>query len=436
MIRAAAVAGFVLAAILMRVALAHASNAYDVDRAQPLTVVTYWQTSGLWMCGAMSAGIAVAALGYFRCIHTPKRPFALCALACIAALCVPAIFSSDVYAYAAYGQMLAHGIDPYAHARLTLHDPLLDAAQWQWGNPLPLCVYGPLFLAIARIAVLVAPFSAAAPLWVLRIAACAALVVCGALALRAYWWLPQRERMRAACIIILNPAAIWACAEGHNDVFAIACVLGGLALVRRSPFWGALLAGVSGALKAPAAAAGLVTWRASRVGSIAGMALAAIGSIPLLYAATHDLAPHGRFAPHFSPAFFFSQFLPLPAALAVTAFCALALFVAGRGRAAYAVPALLMLVPNPYPWYGVWLLPVAAALRSRTEQYALIALSLLLMLRYFGETTSLLWPTSEAAIVLATFGIPAAILLGSGLLRQHRREIRTAVPDLAPRRLP
>jgi hypothetical protein len=331
--------------------------------------------------------------------------------------------------------MLAHGIDPYSHARLTLHDPLLDAAQWQWGNPLPLCVYGPLFLGIARIAVIAAPFSAAAPIWLLRIAACAALLACGALALRAYTWLPQRERLRAACIIALNPAAIWACAEGHNDVFAIACVLAGMALVRRAPFWGALLAGLAGAIKAPAAAAALVTTRASRLGSLTGLAVTAIVSMPLLYAATHDLAPHGHFAPNFSPAFFFSLFLPLPAALGITALCAIALIAFGRARAAYLVLALLMLVPNPYPWYGIWLLPVAAALRSRGEQAALLAASLLLLLRYFGESSSLLWPVSEAAIVLATFGIPAAILAGSGLLRRYRPEIRTAVPDLAQSRL-
>ncbi|HET7815536.1 MAG TPA: glycosyltransferase 87 family protein [Candidatus Baltobacteraceae bacterium] len=445
MIRIAAIAGFLLAAILMRLVLMHVSNAYGVDRAQPLTVVTYWQTDGLWMCGALLTGIAAALCGYVQCLRTFSRAARYCALACIAALCVPAVFSSDVYAYAAYGQMLAHGMDPYSHARVTVHDPLLDAAQWQWGNPLPVCVYGPLFLVLARFAVLFAPLGAAAPLWVLRIAACAALAACVPLAQRAYAWLPERERLRAACIIALNPAAIWACAEGHNDVFAIACVLGGMAVMRRMPFWGGVLAGISGAIKGPAAAAALVAWRAAQgraariraaAGSAVGIAVTLAASVPLLVAATHDLAPHGKFAPHFSPLFLFSLIAPMPVAVAVAAICAVGVLAAGRGRAAYIVIALLMLVPNPYPWYGIWLLPVAAAVRSRYEQYALIAASVLLMLRYFGEASSLLWPVSEAAIVIATFGTPLAIFAGSGLSRSRRRESHTAAPDLAPDRLP
>ncbi|MFN2450476.1 MAG: hypothetical protein ABR508_11925, partial [Candidatus Baltobacteraceae bacterium] len=153
-------AGFAIAAAGEALLLAHAPAAYAVDRAQPLAVVTYWQQYGAWMCAVLLAGMAVSACGYvwwLRCLrgaNAQRNIIIACLAACALALAVPAVFSSDVYAYAGYGAMLAHGMNPYAHARIALRDPLLDAVQWQWGNPPPVCVYGPGFLLIARAAVL------------------------------------------------------------------------------------------------------------------------------------------------------------------------------------------------------------------------------------------------------------------------------------------
>ena len=46
------------------------------------------------------------------------------------------------YAYAAYGELLRDGANPYAHQLLPQGIPIFDAAIVQWGNPPPVCVYG------------------------------------------------------------------------------------------------------------------------------------------------------------------------------------------------------------------------------------------------------------------------------------------------------
>ncbi len=422
--RALLPAGFALGALWCALALLHAPAAVAVDRAQPLTVVTYWQQFGTTMCGGLFVALLLSSAGYLALLRKlPLSASAWCAFACAAGLLFPVVFSSDVYAYAGYGAMIAHGIDPYAHARIAVRDPLLDAMQWQWGNPPPMCVYGPLFLLLARIAAALASWGTAAPLWFLRICSCAALVACVPLANAALWWLPSRERVRAGTVLALNPATVWACVEGHNDVFAIALIFAGLALMRRHALPGAALLALSSAVKAPALlAAGVLPFafwfdRDRRMKALAGAVLGSAAALalcfPLIAGLLHNVAPGGRYAPHFSPQFLFANLMPVPAALALTLICALAIARAGRGRAAYTFFALWMCIPNPYPWYGIWLLTVAALCCSRREQVALVAACLLGTLRYFGEATGALQPALESAIALVAFGIPAALLFSA-----------------------
>ena len=461
--------GFALGAAACRIALRFAPADFNVDLTQPLVVVTYWQSFGaeMWLC--LFGAVAIGAVGYFLFLRMLASSSSaalrdawyitlVSVIACACALAFPVVFSSDVYAYAGYGAMSLHGIDPYAHARVTLRDPLLDAMLWQWGNPPPMCVYGPAFVWISKIAVAVLQQAGpAAPLWALRILSCIALVVCAPLAYTAFAPFGCARSSLAAAGIALNPIAIWSCAEGHNDAIVVAIVLGGFALVARSrTFAGAATVALASLIKAPALAAAtafaLFAWHDARVrwtvfgGTAAGVVFAAAIAAPLEYGVGVHLAPGGHYAPQFSVQSALALILPLEAAATVTfALCGVAAVLGGiqlyRGNADGAIAiafAAWLALPNPYPWYAIWFLPVAflAASDAPEEMWAIVAASLLVVLRYYAEATTDLGTPLSVVIVAAQFGVPIALLMAARTYRAHRvrREIRTTGPDFATTR--
>ncbi len=454
--------GFAVGAALCSLLLRRAPGDVAVDLAQPLVVVTYWQQFGAQMWLAFALAIAIASIGYIATLRTVggdgldtsatlrylrvTRPLitiaGACALACGAALLFPVVFSSDVYAYAGYGDMALHGISPYAHARIAVRDPLLDAMLWQWGNPPPMCVYGPAFVWLAQgIVALLLPLGAAAPLWAFRILACVALVACAPLAYAAFSRFPHSTRLAAAAGIALNPIAIWSAAEGHNDTLALAIVLAGFALAARSRvFTGALVIALSALVKAPGAVAAIAfaiaSWRdrtrfaQAAWGAALGIGIVAALAIPLEYGVRAHLAPHGQYFPQFS-----LQYASIPLTAVVVALLLVgARYSMTAGQSVvFAVMALWIAIPNPYPWYAVWLLPLAFLAWRSCAAWALIAASLLIGLRYYGDATTDLSRPLTLAIVALQFGVPLLLLIAHMVsVRRARREIRTTVPDFAP----
>ncbi len=77
--------------------------------------------------------------------------------------------------------------------------------------------------------------------------------------------------------------------------------------------------------------------------------------------------------------------------------------------------AAWVLVPNPYPWYGIWLV-AAAALEPRSRAAgAAILLSLVALLRYIPDAVATPAPALSAALgVLAA--LPLLLLLRAALL--------------------
>lgn len=448
--------GFAAGALLCGALLQRAPHEVATDLAQPLVVVTYWQQFGGAMWASLILAVAIATVGYIAVLRSPcalRATIVTSALACAAALAFPVVFSSDVYAYAGYGAMALHGIDPYSHARIVLRDPLLDAVQWQWGNPPPMCVYGPAFVWIAReIVAIFLPLGTAAPLWALRIAACAALVACAPLAYAAFANRTSAQRLRAACGIALNPIAIWACAEGHNDVFMLCIVLAGFVLLRRNrAFAAALVIALSALVKAPGllAAGGfaIASWhnrsRFGRVlsGTLAGIAIVAALALPLEYGVQAHLTPSGHYSPQFSAQALLALAVPVQFAAAITLLaCAVAAIagvrrlLAGRldGALVLALAAWLAL-PNVYPWYAVWILPLAFVSWNSRAAWAIVAASLLVVLRYYGDATTDLSHGATIAIVLLQFGLPLALVTVPRTSRARRDlpEIRKSAPDFA-----
>jgi hypothetical protein len=418
-------AALLAAGLVSRALLVRAPARLAADFAQPLVVVTDWNAFGAALLGVLAVALVGAGVVYWSIVRNPGDLsiggiIAVAAAALAAAWCMPLLFSSDVYAYAAYGELARLGANPYAHVPLTRGNAIFDAAIWQWGNPLPVCVYGPAFVALARaIVTLAAPLGTLASLQAMRALASAALPAC---ALLAYYAYPgdRVQRARAAATIALNPVAIWCVVEGHNDALALAVALGGFVLARRG--WlgvGAATVALSAAVKSPAAAGAValaITNVRARAGAIAGLAIAAVLSWPLLSGVAEHLMPNGHYAPYAS-----LQALvgPIVAPAVAIALAANAIARLHRGNIDGWIWLALggwALLPNPYPWYGLWLLAIAAlAPQSRAGGVA-VALTFTSLLRYAPDAIGA--PNPLAAIAL---GIGASSPFLALVMRPRRR---------------
>ena len=430
-------AAFLVLAVVMRALVVRAPASVAVDLVQPIPVATGWHAFGALLLAALLAACAVAALAYFRLVGrhgappdaTPATVAALTALAVLCAWCAPLVFSSDAYAYAAYGELARLGANPYAHLPLPGGNALFDAAVVQWGNPIPACVYGPPFVWLARAVVTAfAPWGTVVQLDALRALAAAALPLAALLAYAAYPG-DRGDRVAAAATIGLNPAAIWSAAEGHNDALVVAIALGGYAIARRGGYAaGAAVAALAGAFKLPgilAAVPAAASNRRSAAGFAVGTIAAVAVSVPLFAGVAAGIAPHARYAPQAS---FQAIVEPLAALLvpraavvvtwAIAALAALVPLVAGvrrlrRGRLegwTYCALAGWLLVPNPYPWYGIWLLAVAAAAPGTRAAAVALGLSLTSLVRYVPDAVGTPGPAAAVALgIVAT--LPFALLL-------------------------
>jgi len=391
-----------------------------------ITVVTNWGAAGVPLVAGVLLAIFAAGFPYWRAVQR-AQPVSLrfagvaAAAALAAAWFSPALFSSDVYAYAAYGEMARIGLDPYALAAVNNSDALVRAAQVQWVTAFPICLYGPAFVALARFLVTAfAPLGPLAQLDAFRVTACAALLLCIPLAYEAFTG-DRGSRLRAAATIGLNPAAIWCAAEGHNDAIALAAVLAGFVLVRRRfvSAGGAIVA-LSSLIKPPGIAAAFVLAfadRRARVGALGGIVGAIALSWPLIRAVTTQLAPHGSYAPQASLQ---AVFAPLGPVVAIGVAGVVALLFVRRGILQlirrldegwiYLGLAAWVLVPNPYPWYGLWLVALAALAPSTAAGRGAILLSLTSVLRYIPDAIGTPHPPLSVLLGLAAV-LPLAVRL-------------------------
>jgi hypothetical protein len=427
-----------LGALAARLVLRGAPSAVAPDVAQPLAVVTGWHDFGTLLFGLLAGSLGLAAIGLAVALaRLARRPdpggaltVASVAAAGLAACFLwPVVFSSDTYAYAAYGDLALGGLDPYRAVPVGFHDGYVDAARWQWSGSFPLCVYGPAFVWIASLGVAATRgLGVNATLLGFRLlASLAFLASIGALhaALEAQ---PARRRFAATCAYGLNPVALWSVAEGHNDALALLCVLGGAALVRRvRPVAGAVALGLSALLKAPGPLLGaallldaglsprLRVRLAFALAAATGLALCV--ALPRQWPALTAVGTHGHYAPSGS-----LQTLvgPLPA-LAV----ALATALAGAKRLARGEPdgyawlglGAWLAIPTAYPWYVLWVLPAVAAAPTSRPGAALWAVTILAVLRYLPDAAGnmaydprILALAALAPLVILVAPFPARLL--------------------------
>ncbi|MBV8198167.1 MAG: hypothetical protein JO263_08525 [Candidatus Eremiobacteraeota bacterium] len=416
---AALAAGAIVARALMR----NVPARLHADFTQPLVVATNWGRFGAITLTALVVALGIAAAPYVWSLRSQRAP-SLAALtlgataALAAAWLMPVLFSSDVYAYAAYGALANLGIDPYVRAPAVPHDTLLSAAAWQWGGALPVCVYGPAFVGLARS--IVAAFSSLgslATLDALRAVASLSLLACAPLAYAAFGG-DERAKRLAAMTLVANPVTLWCAAEGHNDALALAVALTGVGLVRSGWFGlGAIVAAFSALFKLPGILCTIgvaAIQRRARIGSALGIILVAALCVPLFVGIASALAPNGHYLPQASLqgaiAPIAGSAAAIAAAVAISATIALWGIRELRNGSSEGWIRLglagWILIPNPYPWYSIWLLALAAIAPQSRPGYVAILFSFASLLRYVPDAVG---PLSGAPAVAA--GVTASLPL-------------------------
>jgi hypothetical protein len=417
---------FAAGALAARATLSTA-GAFPVDLAQPIPVATNWGGTGLLAWIVLALTLILAGGVYLQVLRAPKAPtlaatLASAALAMAAGFVWLPLFSSDVYAYAAYGEMARLGLDPYVHHAL-LRDPIVADARWQWSGTLPICVYGAAFVAIARAAVSVAHgLGVTAILETLRLVAVLSLLAAAPLAAA----IPddaERGR-RAAFFIVCNPLVLWAAIEGHNDTLMLAAVLGGITLMRRFPAAGAATVALGATIKFPAlvAAFGAVAHRIAErrnafsalAGALAGAAIVAASSGPLLHGVRTTLAPHAVYHPMASV----QALGPVVSILAgIAVLWRVRTFGSTIDRWCTVALALWIAIPNPYPWYALWIVPLAAFARDARVTGATLLVAAAALLRYLPDAVGLPGTATGISLGLLALAAYVPLFLGKGLTR-------------------
>ena len=258
-------------------------------------------TAVLWVALFLgAAGVAAGLVAVRRGWRPPARWLVAGALVAVIVLAVvPAVGSTDMLDYAAYGRIAVLHHSPYlmTPGRLrAAHDPVGLLAPYLWQN-IP-TVYGPLATATEWAASELGGRSAAVTIFWLKVWNGVAFVV---VVLALDWLTRARPAMRARAHLLwsVNPLMLWAVmAGGHVDGLAVGiavlalAVLGRTVVLAREPgriglvraLGSGLLLGAATAVKAPFVLFGAgLAWVARR--SPRTLAAAAAGGAAMLAAA-------------------------------------------------------------------------------------------------------------------------------------------------------
>ena len=181
-------------------------------------------------------------------------------------LCGPALFSRDIFSYAAQGREIAVGINPYHHGPAVLGGgPWLRFVSPTWSSARS--PYGPFFLGIDGLIARHAGGHALIAAALLRLVSCAGVVVLAAALYRlarSYGTDPGT----ALWLGVLNPLMLLhVVSGGHNEGLMLGLMVAGLVCARERRFAAGLaLCLLAAAVKVPAALAALYVagdWLAS-----------------------------------------------------------------------------------------------------------------------------------------------------------------------------
>ena len=416
---------------------------FHIDMLQPIPVATNWGAFGFGVWLVLMLTLTAATAVYVALLAALARDtlkFGVSSIVFVSAIAIGVLwtfeplFSSDPYAYAAYGEMARLGINPYAAPVSHSNDAVVTAAIWQWSGTLPVCVYGELFVRIAQAVVsLLHGFSVRVQIDGLRILSSLALPVSAVLlgAIRSN----ERKRRYTVALLAWNPVLLWCAAEGHNDAVMLAVALGGIVVARRRLLLGMLVAAMAAAIKIPAAVvpAAIAYARARRDDNWVYAITYTIFVAAVIYAISHrwfdavtsHVAAHGHYAPYASLQGLTTSLFGIPVGIVVAIVVAAAclFWAVRRGSTAslgIAVALTLwLLIPNPYAWYAFWIAPIFAWLPDSRAHYAAAGLTLSAMLRYVPDAAGP--PSAPGNIALSLAAI--ALFAVSWALAASRKNV-------------
>jgi hypothetical protein len=374
-------------------------------------------------------------------------------LAHVILLLGPPLLSQDVFGYLAFARMGAlHGLDPYT--RLPSEAPT-DAVFGFIGWPFQHSPYGPLFTLASYAA---APLGAAGGLWAFKAVAVLSSLAGVALISQAAAMLGHSRRF-AAVFVGANPVLLLMAVGGaHNDTLILLAL--GVALVLSAaarPAMRAAAVAVAGGVGVKLTAGLLLPFLAlapARSRERAGVAVA--GGLGLLVVAVVGLAGFGVHAVGFLGAVGEQQQLiathSIPAETARLAglagvpawwrdlfaglfvvVAALCLRASARGgdwrtAAGWCTLALLLCTAWLLPWYGLWLLPLAAVSGDRRLRGATLAFCAYAVLIHLSLADPLLSPRPPHPSRHLPFPVPGARnrleLAGFQILRDAQLYLR------------
>ena len=470
-----ALVGFV-GSVLMALTMTHRGRYFPITRQSDWPWHLPWlssrghlqqflATSGFWV----GVGLFVAAwLVILRRARThsvsPRLVLGIFALWVVPLLVAPPLFSRDVYAYAADGQLVSRGFDPYRFSPSTL----------PWGTPFYRSVhpvwrhtgapYGPLFMRIAGFTTAVAGHRLAVTVMLLRGLSLGGVL----LAVAALPRLVRRYRQDMGLVMVLallNPLTVLHLIGGaHNDALMIGLLLAGLASAM-SGRWrtGIVLCAIGGAIKLPALGGVIfLGWTGAGVGAPLVARLRSLGRAALIGGASLALATlacamswwwtftlnvpakaHPLLAPVDALGFavarpFHLQVVPITQLLRAVALLVMLALLAylvlrservGTTRAiGWTLLAYATLGPTLYPWYFTWGVVLVAATGLGALRKPLIATCVIVNFAYAPSGDGLL-ETLQGTMKLA--GVVAFVVLllvvGAGLLARLLRYARAPV---------
>jgi hypothetical protein len=331
--------------------------------------------STVFLTAAIAAFVLyLAALFAVRRLGTPLAVvIVIAAVIQLVPLIGPLVISRDVYAYWAYGRIAAvHDANPYRVAPAHFGgDPasLAMAKGWRTSKS----VYGPVFSA-ASAGLAVTDRSPGHEQLAYRAAGAVGMVAVSALAATA-----APVPAFAAAFVGWNPLlAVDFAGGGHNDVWMMAFVLGGLVLAARRPRFAGASWAVAGGMKWVALwilPLQLLSAERRQAGKmIAGFAAAAavLAGLAFYFFGTAWITTLGIFAHRTSDWAIPSRLaqVGLPRWLALVPLVALAPLLvrsARAGKPRMGLASMLVLVATPWllPWYAAWAVPLAAVEEDR-----------------------------------------------------------------------
>jgi hypothetical protein len=415
-----ALSGLLLTGLLVSISAAHTAQLLP-ETARPVPSSLAGPFGGASI-DLRSYGLIAVLVAMFACyaiaVHAADRLSARAVLMAIAALyavvlIAPPMLSTDIFSYGAYGRMgTLYGANPYLHGPVSIPsvDPIYPFIGAKWVTTPS--AYGPVFTALSYA---LAPLSVAA-----SVLAYKAIAAIAALATVAIVWNASRWRgvdpVKAVALVGLNPlTVIYGVGGGHNDLLMLAAMVAGLyaILQHRDRTGGGLLSlatgiKLTGGLLLPFAIAGGAIRRVGRreivVGAvaatvlIAGLSAALFGTGPLHLPATID---HSQSVGdwHSIPGFITSR-LGLGTIGHLTGLFLAAGFVIStcwlvrrvwRGQldwidgAGWATVVMLGTASSLLPWYGAWVMPLAAlGTDRRLWKTSIVLTGLILLIVLFG----------------------------------------------------